>query len=94
LRQGHDVSHNPHDNYWCLEPERTIDFMQTVNKPWIPYKILAAGAIEPEAGFRYAFQNEADFACVGMFDFQVVQDVNILVGLWPDAQKRKRPWLA
>lgn len=89
-----DVSDNPHDNYWCLEPERTIDFMQTVNKPWIAYKILAAGAIKPEVGFRHAFENGADFACVGMFDFQVVPDVNTLVGLWPQVQKRKRPWLA
>jgi hypothetical protein len=89
-----DVSDNKHDNYWCLDPERTIDFMQTVNKPWIAYKVLAAGAIKPEVGFRHAFENGADFACVGMFDFQVVQDVNILVGLWPEVQKRGRAWLA
>lgn len=89
-----DVSDNKHDNYWCLDPQRTIDFMQTVSKPWIAYKILAAGAIKPEVGFRHAFENGVAFACVGMFDFQVVQDVNILVGLWPDVQTRKRPWLA
>jgi len=89
-----DVSDNKHDNYWCLDPQRTVEFMQTVNTPWIAYKVLAAGAIKPEVGFRHAFENGADFACVGMFDFQVVPDVNTLVGLWPEVQKRKRPWLA
>jgi hypothetical protein len=39
--------------------------------------VLGAGAIHPNAGFRYAFQNGADFVCVGMFDFQVVEDVQI-----------------
>jgi len=27
---------------------------------------------------RYAFEKGADFACVGMFDYQVVDDCNIL----------------
>jgi hypothetical protein len=88
-----DVSANKHDNYWCLEPERTIEFMRTVNKPWIAYKVLAAGAITPEVGLRYAFQNGADFACVGMFDFQVVQDANVLADFWPDILQRDRPWV-
>ena len=39
-------------------------------KPWIAYKVLAAGAIHPADGFKYAFQNGADFACVGMLDFK------------------------
>ena len=41
------------------------------------YKVLAAGAIEPKDGFKWAFENGADFICVGMFDFQIVNDVNI-----------------
>ena len=36
-----------HDNMWCMEPERTIEFMKTCEKPWIAYKVLAAGAIQP-----------------------------------------------
>lgn len=89
-----DVVDNKHDNYWCLDPERTIDFMKTHDTPWIAYKVLAAGAIKPEVGFRYTFENGADFACVGMFDFQVVHDANVLTRLWPDMLKRQRRWTA
>ena len=72
-----DVIKNPADNYWCMTPEKTIEFMKKVNKPWIAFKVLAAGAIHPKSGFKYAFENGADFICVGMFDFQVREDVII-----------------
>ena len=36
---------------------------------------------KPEDGFRYAFENGADFICVGMFDFQVVDDVNLVIDI-------------
>jgi len=45
------------DNYWDKEPEKTVEFMKTMKKPWIAYKVLAAGAIHPRDGFRYAFEN-------------------------------------
>jgi hypothetical protein len=41
-------------------------------------KFLAAGAHTPEKGFKFAFEKGIDFACVGMFDYQVVKDSNIL----------------
>jgi hypothetical protein len=66
-----------HDNMWCMDPDRTIEFMKTCEKPWIAYKVLAAGAIHPSDGFKYAFANGADFACVGMCDFQVREDAVI-----------------
>jgi len=66
-----------HDNIWSRTPEKTIEFMQTVKKPWIAYKVLAAGAIHPREGFRHAFENGADFICVGMYDFQVREDAII-----------------
>lgn len=82
------------DNYWCMNPEETIAYMGTVKRPWIAYKVLAAGAIHPRAGFRFAFENGADFAAVGMFDFQVAEDVKVANQILPYIKNRPRPWLA
>ncbi len=69
--------------------------MQEVQKPWIAFKILAAGAIRPEWGFQYAFQNGADFICVGMFDFQVEQNVALVRSILPQVKdRRERAWMA
>jgi hypothetical protein len=92
--QNLDVVENPTDNYWDMEPEKTIAFMQSVEKPWIAFKTLAAGAIRPESGFRYAFENGADFICVGMFDFQVEQNVALVKSLLPQMKNREREWMA
>jgi uncharacterized membrane protein YphA (DoxX/SURF4 family) len=84
-----------HDNMWDLFPERTIEFMQQVQRPWVAFKVLAGGAIHPRDGFQFAFDHGADFICVGMFDFQIVEDVNIaLETLSKCASNRVRPWLA
>ena len=80
------------DNYWCMEPEATAEFMKKVDKPWLAYKILAAGAIHPRDGFRYAFENGADFAVVGMFDFQVREDIVIAKRLLSGLGGRQRAW--
>jgi len=63
------------DNIFCFNPQETIDFMNQLEEPWIAFKVLAAGAIEPKQGFPFAFNNGADFICVGMYDFQIVDDV-------------------
>ena len=82
------------DNYWCQEPENVIGFMSRVARPWIAYKVLAAGAIHPRDGFQYAFQNGADFAAVGMFDFQVAEDVLVANKVLTDITTRNRVWRA
>lgn len=82
------------DNYWCKDPEETIRFMSEVDKPWIAYKVLAAGAIQPRAGFRYAFANGADFLCVGMFDFQVAENVVAANEILSGKLDRQREWMA
>jgi hypothetical protein len=92
--QSDDVVDNRADNYWDLDPQKTIAFMQQVEKPWIAFKTLAAGAIRPESGFKYAFENGADFICVGMFDFQVEANVVLARSLVEKTRSREREWMA
>jgi len=83
-----------YDNMWCIDPEETIEFMQTVTKPWVAFKVLAAGAIYPREGFAYAFRNGADFIAVGMFDFQIEENCQRARRLVAREKDRKRPWRA
>ena len=82
-----------HDSVWEETPQETKDFMENVEKPWIAYKVLGAGAIHPQEGFAYAYSNGADFICVGMFDFQVAEDVQIACRAIQKSQDRMRPWM-
>ena len=81
-----------HDNMFCHDHEETVAFMQDVKVPWIAFKVLAAGAIPPEDGLKYAFDSGADFVCLGMFDFQVEQDVKLTRKFIAEANGRKRAW--
>jgi hypothetical protein len=83
-----------HDNMFCHDCEQTIEFMQDVKVPWIAFKVLAAGAIPTEEGLKYAFAGGADFVCLGMFDFQVKQDVELTLKTIAESKNRKRPWIA
>ena len=83
-----------HDNIWCMSDKQTADFFKENSTPWIAYKVLAAGAIKPEDGIRYAFESGADFACVGMFDFQVIENANIAYNIFNAEIRRDRKWYA
>ena len=80
-----------HDNLFCLYPERTAEFVNRSKVPVVGFKVLAAGAIDPKSGFKWAFDNGADFICVGMFDFQIIKDVNICLETLANLEGRKRP---
>ncbi len=86
------IPEEDHDNIWCKKPETTVEFMDKLEQPWIAYKVLAAGAISPKVGFPYAFKNGADFICVGMYDFQIVDDVNLAIDVLGRDLQRTRPW--
>jgi hypothetical protein len=94
---GDSDEHNKnHDNIWCINPRETVDFMSKVERPWIAFKVLAAGAVHPAEGFKYAFENGADFICVGMFDFQVREDAAIAKNVLAEVieKGRARAWRA
>jgi uncharacterized membrane protein YphA (DoxX/SURF4 family) len=80
------------DNYFDFDPEETVRYMATLPQPWIAFKVLAAGAIKPKEGLNYAYKNGADFVCLGMYDFQIVEDANIALDALAANQVRERPW--
>jgi hypothetical protein len=85
--------HSEVPGYWCKDPQETIDVMKAVDKPWIAFKVMAAGAIPPKNAFQYVFDNGADFVLAGMFDFEIAEDVMIANAALKQT-KRNRPWKA
>ena len=80
------------DNIWCMDAEKTVAVMESVDKPWVAFKVMAAGAIHPHMAFSYAYRNGADFIIAGMFDFQVEADVKFAIDSLQKLGNRKRPW--
>jgi hypothetical protein len=78
--------------YWCSNPEETAELMKCVAKPWIAFKVMAAGAIPPRSGFNYAFASGADFILAGVFDFQMAEDAQIVREVVAAHKTRLRPW--
>ena len=94
---GSKSDHNlHHDNMWCTNAKETIDYMHHLKQPWIAFKVLAAGAIHPSKAFQWCFESGADFICVGMFDFQVVENTRIAADALQAVKQngRLRPWYA
>ncbi len=58
----------------------------------LPFNLGIGGAVQ--TGFRFAFEHGADFICVGMYDFQVIDDVNIALAVLNGKLERQRPWRA
>lgn len=87
-------AHAENPGYWCKDPQAVVDVMAKVEKPWIAFKVMAAGAISPTSGFKYALQSGADFVLAGMFDFEIAPDAKIIKGLLSRKLARTRPWYA
>jgi hypothetical protein len=83
-----------HDNMWCPSAADVTEFFKTCQVPWIAYKVLAAGSIRPDDGFKFAFEHGADFVCAGMFDFQVIENANIVYDTLNAGLTRNRQWFA
>jgi hypothetical protein len=80
------------DNIWDIYPEQTVDVFKSIDVPWFGFKVLAGGAIPPKDGIRYAFENGADFVDLGMFDYQIVDNVNLAIEILGGLGNRERPW--
>ncbi len=87
--EDHDANN---DSMWCNNPEETAAFMASVAKPWVAFKVMAAGAIRPNVAFTHAFRHGADFVLAGMFDFQIEGDVKLAIESIEKAQNRQRLW--
>jgi hypothetical protein len=95
-RQDDTGAVGSHDNSWCQDPQAVADVFAKIKKPFIAFKILAAGAIQPRAAFPFAFNNGADFILVGMFDWQIEENAKLArrvlgVACGPNS-KRARAW--
>lgn len=90
---GSERNDGAFDNSWCRDPQEVADYMKSINKPWIAFKVMAAGAIPPREGFTHAFSNGADFVLAGMFDWQIEEDTAIARGVIAGV-RRPYPWRA
>jgi hypothetical protein len=80
--------------YETQEPAEIAAFMKTVKKPWIAFKVLGAGRMKAQDGIDLAFKSGADFVNVGMYDFQVREDVALVRDIVAKHSQRERAWSA
>ena len=79
-------------DYYSTPAAEKAEFMRTIEKPWIGFKVLGAGRELPPDGFRHAFERGADFIAVGMFDWQVRDDVAHVQEMLANGIERARVW--
>ncbi|MDR3674706.1 MAG: hypothetical protein P4N24_04410 [Acidobacteriota bacterium] len=79
-------------NYYCSEAAEVGIFMRSIKKPWIAFKVLGAGRVKPAEGFRLAFEHGGDFLAVGMFDWQIRDDVALVQEMLEKGIHRDRDW--
>ena len=84
-----------HDNIWCDNPEETI--ASCGSAPAVDRLQDPGGRRDPSVRrlpLRLP-EHGADFLCVGMYDFQIVEDVNLALDvLGTGLPQRQRPWMA
>ena len=69
--------------------------MKALDEPWIAFKVLAAGAIRAEGGLPATPSKAARISSAsGMYDFQIVEDVNLALDVLNGGLQRQRPWRA
>ena len=78
--------------YATQEPQDVASLMQTLSKPWVAFKVLGAGRVKPKEGFDLAFKLGADFINVGMYDFQIREDISLVNEVVAAHKSRERNW--
>ena len=82
------------DNYWCKEPNCVIGF-HVRGREAVDCLQGSRRRRHPAAPWlQSTFRNGADFAAVGMFDFQVAEDVAVANEVVGETLNRDRPWFA
>ena len=78
---------------YCTQDTRDVAaLMKAIKKPWIAFKVLGAGRVLPKDGFDLAFRSGADFINVGMYDFQVAENVSLVGEVVKRHERRDRTW--
>ena len=73
--------------------EEVFAYMASRPEPWIAFKVLGAGIEHPRDAFPVSWTGGADFICCGMYDYQVVEDVNVANAYFDKGlPERPRPW--
>lgn len=78
--------------YYTSPAAELSQCMRSINQPGIGFKTLGAGRASPPRGFHHAFERGADFIAVGMFDWQVRDDVAHVQEMLARGITRDRPW--